>query len=148
MLNFPTVASMNMFLESGPIAVAEIYVDELSFLQTKNEWSNAPYARVRMLIDTGSSISGIDKNIIKTLKLPKYNGCSEVDGVGGIHSLNRYRCVLFLNIFGLKGLPIDVLEGDYSGSPYDGVLGRDVLQFCSFNFNGPSNTFDIKAPGF
>lgn len=139
---------MNMFLESGPIAVAEIYVDELSFLQTKNEWSNAPYARVRMLIDTGSSISGIDKNIIKTLKLPKYNGCSEVDGVGGIHSLNRYRCVLFLNIFGLKGLPIDVLEGDYSGSPYDGILGRDVLQFCSFNFNGPSNTFDIKAPDF
>lgn len=138
----------NMFVETGPIARGEIYPDELSFLANKNRYDFTPFARVKLLIDTGANISGIDKNIIRGLNLDRYEGSSEVNGVGGIHSLNKFRCVLFLNIFGLKGLPLDVIEGDYSASPYDGIIGRDVLQFCSFRYNGPSNTFELIADDF
>ena len=138
----------NMFVETGPIARGEIYFDENSFLQNKNKHSFAPYARVKLLIDTGANISGIDSRIIHQLNLSAYDDYSEVNGVGGIHSLQRYRCVLFLKIFGMKGLPIDVIEGDFTQSPYDGVIGRDVLQFCSFTYHGPSNTFELNAHGF
>lgn len=137
-----------MFVETGPIARAEIYVDEKSFLQSKNKVAFAPYAKVKLLIDTGSNISGIDSKIIKELKLQRYDSNSNVNGVGGMHSLHRYKCVLFLNIFGMKGLPLDVIEGDFSESPYDGIIGRDVLQFCSFTYNGPSNIFELNAHGF
>ncbi|HSK12023.1 MAG TPA: aspartyl protease family protein [Phnomibacter sp.] len=137
-----------MFAETGPITIGEIFFDEDTFLTTKNARTHAPFARVKLLIDTGSNISGIDSRIVKGLNLARYDENSEVNGVGGIHSLNRYRCVLFLNIFGMKGLPIDVIEGDYSQSPYDGIIGRDVLQYCTFRYHGPSNTYELKALDF
>jgi hypothetical protein len=28
------------------------------------------------------------------------------------------------------------------------VIGRDVLQFCKLEFNGPGNSFRMSAPGF
>jgi hypothetical protein len=138
----------NMFVETGPIARGEIYFDEYSFLSTKNNHSFCPYAKVKLLIDTGSNISGIDSRIIEKLNLSRYEDHSEVNGVGGIHTLPRYRCVLFLSVFGMKGLPIDVIEGDFKESPYDGIIGRDVLQFCSFTYHGPSNTYELNAQNF
>jgi hypothetical protein len=137
-----------MFVETGPITFGEIFPDEQSFLYNKNQESTAPFARVKLLIDTGANISGIDRNIINGVGLPRYNDYSEVNGVGGKHALKRYRCVLFLQIFGMKGLPIDILEGDFSESPYDGVIGRDVLQFCTFSYHGPSNSFQLQADNF
>jgi hypothetical protein len=143
-----SISPTNMFLETGPIVSGEIHVDEKSFLLNKNMLGFCPFAKVKLLVDTGSNISGIDRRIIQGLKLPQYQENSEVNGVGGTHSLSRYRCVLFLKIFGMKGLPLDVLEGDYSNSPYDGIIGRDVLQFCSFKYHGPSNSFELKAINF
>lgn len=137
-----------MFTETGPITFGEIYSDENSFLRHKNNESFSPFARVKLLVDTGSNISGIDSRIIHGLNLNRYERNLEVNGVGGMHSLKIYRCILFLNIFGQKGLPIDVMEGNYEGSPYDGVIGRDVLQFCSFVYHGPSNSFEMKALDF
>jgi hypothetical protein len=138
----------NMFVETGPITFGEIFPDEQSFLYNKNQEPIAPFAKVKLLIDTGANISGIDSNIINGLGLPRYNDYCEVNGVGGTHVLQRYRCVLFLKIFGMKGLPIDILEGDFSESPYDGVIGRDVLQFCTFSYHGPSNSFQLLADNF
>ncbi len=138
----------NMFVETGPIISGEIFSDEGSFLQFKNNQGFSPFAKVKLLIDTGSNISGIDSKIIKGLSLNRYEDHSEVNGVGGIHTLSRFRCILFLNIFGMKGLPLDILEGDYSVSPYDGIIGRDVLQFCSFEYHGPSNSFRLNAMNF
>jgi hypothetical protein len=140
--------SLNRFTETGPIARGEIYADEHSFLLNKNSRIAAPCVKVKLLVDTGANISGIDWRIISALNLNRYDENLEVNGVGGTHSLNRFRCVLFLNIFGLKGLPIDVVEGNYSGSPYDGIIGRDVLQFCSFRYHGPTNTFELQALDF
>lgn len=140
--------STNMFVETGPITFGEIFPDEQSFLHNKNQEPIAPFAKVKLLIDTGANISGIDSNIINGLGLPRYNDYCEVNGVGGTHSLQRYRCVLFLQIFGMKGLPIDILEGDFSESPYDGVIGRDVLQFCTFSYHGPTNSFQLIADNF
>ncbi len=146
MKQFHTITSTMVGI--GPIAHGEIFADESSFLLHKNNQHFSPFARVKLLIDTGSDISGIDHNIINGLNLNRYRENAEVNGVGGIHSVHLYKCILFLNIFGSKGLPIDVVEGNYSGSPYDGVIGRDVLQFCSFLYHGPSNTFELKAPDF
>lgn len=132
----------------GPLFEAEIYSDEISFLTIKNKQAYEPFVPVKLLVDTGSNISGIDHRVVKKLKLPKYEAPAEVNGVGGMHSLGLYRCVLFLEIFGSKGLPLDLVASDYSNSPYDGVIGRDVLQFCTFLFDGPSNKFVLKAVDF
>lgn len=136
-------------VDRGPLVKAEIFPNEQSFLMTKNDMEgNGKVANVTLLLDTGSNISGLDQRIIERLQLKHYAEKSFVDGVGGRTSLNRYKCILYIDIFGNKALPIDILEGQFEDSPYDGIIGRDVLQFCRFEYNGPANSFTLIAPGF
>lgn len=132
----------------GPIIEAEIYSSESSFLNIKNNHSIDTFSKVKLLIDTGSNISGLDRQFIQRLQLTRYNEHATVNGVGGTHQLRCYRCILYLPIFETKALPIDVVEGDYRNSPYHGVIGRDVLRFCSFTYDGRSNTFELAAVDF
>ena len=136
-----------LYLE-GPIVHAEIHSNESSFLSTKNDNSEDVYRQVNLLVDTGSNISGLDYRIIESLNLKKYSLGMQVSGVGGDHTLSRYSCILFMDIFGRKGLPIDVLAGDYEGSSYDGIIGRDVLRYCRFVFDGPANECKLEAIDF
>jgi hypothetical protein len=129
----------------GPIIEAEVHTNELSFLSIKNHQGYDVYSKVKLLIDTGSNISGLDRQYISRLQLSAYADTATVDGMGGLYELRRYRCILYLPIFRDKALPIDVVEGDYSHSPYHGVIGRDVLRFCSFTYDGWSNTFKLMA---
>jgi hypothetical protein len=135
-------------LVHGPLLDGEVFQDELSFLAGKNNQTLAPSVKVKLLVDTGSNISGLDKSIISKLGLVQYSDRAMVDGVGGTHSTGRFRCILFLNIFGRKGLPLDVLEGDFEKSQYNGIIGRDVLQYCQLSYDGPSNQFSLTAIDF
>ncbi len=135
-------------LAKGPLVEAEIYPNEISFLRHKNQEFHQPGLRVKLLIDTGSNISGLDRELIDRLQLPLYGDKAEIDGAGGPVSLNRYRCVFYMRIFGTKALPMDIVEGCFDEVPYDGVLGRDVLQYCNLQFDGPNNVFRLSAPGF
>lgn len=138
-----------ILLEHGPLVQAEIFPNEQAFLRHKNQEDTLmPYARVKLLLDTGSNISGLDQRIIETLQLRHYGDKSFVDGAGGRTSLNRYKCVLYLEVFGSKALPIDILEGQFENSPYDGIIGRDVLRYCQLHYDGPANQFSLIAPDF
>jgi predicted aspartyl protease len=154
----------------------EIFANENQFLRSKNDRDNegdhpahslhrdsfrgrsreagsrtrnpSPGIRTRMLVDTGSNISGLHRHLIETLQLPMYHEKARIEAAGGLVSLHRFRCVMYMDIFGQKALPLDIVEGDFEGAEYDGVIGRDVLQFCKLEFNGPGNSFRMSAPGF
>ncbi len=132
----------------GAMVETEIYPSEKIFLEHKHRLSHKPMVTVKMLIDTGSNISGLDRSLIDQLQLPLYSEKASVDGAGGLISLNLYRCVLYLNIFNHKALPLDIVEGRFEDTPYKGVIGRDVLRFCHLHFDGPSNSFRLSAPNF
>ncbi len=132
-------------LDHGPLVEAEIFSNVSSFLNIKNNKGFEKYSRVKLLIDTGSNISGLDKNIIDQLSLVQYMGDDIVNGVGGSYAIKRYSCILFLPIFKDKGLPIDILGGEYQDAPFQGILGRDVLQFCHFIYDGKNDKYTISA---
>lgn len=132
----------------GPLVEAEIHTDEDKFLVQKNINQYQHFRKVKLLIDTGSSISGLDKRIIQQLILPEYSELAEIDGAGGVFNLKRFKCVLYLKIFGNKGLPIDVIEGDYCNTIYDGIIGRDVLRYCFLEYDGPKEKYTLKAIEF
>jgi hypothetical protein len=132
----------------GPLVDAEIFASESSFLRQKNGEGRDDGMKISMLVDTGSNISGLHRTLIERLQLPMYQEKVRIDGAGGMFSLDRFRCVLYLGIFGQKALPLDIVEGDFGQSDYDGVIGRDVLQYCKLEFDGPSNAFRLSAPGF
>lgn len=141
------IVSPSLYVK-GPLVSAEVYTSEESFLQSKNNAGAHHGIEVNMLVDTGSNISGLHRSLIEKLQLPMYRDKVSIDGAGGMFSLDRFRCVLYLGIFGTKALPLDIVEGDFGQSDYDGVLGRDVLQYCKLEFDGPSNAFRMSAPGF
>jgi predicted aspartyl protease len=141
------IVSPGLYLR-GAMVEAEIYPSEKIFLENKNRLSRKPMLKVNMLLDTGSNISGLDRSLIDQLQLPLYSEKACVDGAGGLISLNLYRCVLYLDIFNQKALPLDIVEGSFDDCPYQGVIGRDVLQYCHMQYDGPSNSFRLSAPGF
>jgi predicted aspartyl protease len=136
-------------LIQGPVVEARIFPDERSFLKHKVQpKSIRPFRQVRLLVDTGANFSSLHLDIIEALQLPHYLEKVFVKGAGGQASVSRYRAVLQLTAFGRKGLPIDILEGEFSGAPYDGVIGRDVLRYCKLTYDGLGNSFRLTAPGF
>ena len=136
-------------LEEGPIIHAEIFPNEMAFLNEKNFNSGENFLSVRLLIDTGSNISGLDYEHIKKLNLKPYTDTEEwVNSNGGSWKVVRYGCVLYLPVFRKKALNIDILEGAYTGSGIDGVIGRDILRYCDFRYNGLTNRFRLEAKGF
>lgn len=141
------IVSSDLYLR-GAMVETEIFPSEKIFLEHKNQLSRKPMARVKMLLDTGSNISGLVRSLIEQLQLPLYSEKASVDGAGGLISLNLYRCVIYLDIFRQKALPLDIVEGRFGDSPYQGIIGRDVLQYCHMQYDGPSNSFRISAPGF
>jgi hypothetical protein len=136
-------------LEEGPIIHAEIFPNEIAFLNEKNFNSGENFMSVRLLIDTGSNISGLDRKHIEKLNLKPYTDTEEwVNSNGGSWKVVRYGCVLYLPVFRKKALNIDILEGAYTGSGIDGVIGRDILRYCNFRYNGLTNQFRLEAKGF
>lgn len=136
-------------LEEGPIVEAEVFRDEAAFLKLKNFGTPEKFAKVRLLIDTGSNISGLDKSFIDQLNLAPYSDAEEwVYNNTGSRKVVRYGCVLYLPVFKRKALTIDILEGNYAAFQIDGVLGRDILRYCNFKYNGISNQFQLEAKGF
>lgn len=136
-------------LEQGPIIHAEIFANESAFLKEKNFNTGENFLSVRLLIDTGSNISGLDLQHIKKLNLTPYTDTEEwVNGNGGSWKVVRYGCVLYLPVFKKKALNIDILEGAYTDSGIDGVIGRDILRYCDFRYNGLTNQFRLEAKGF
>ena len=137
-------------LEQEPVIEAELFPDEASFLKLKNFGTAEPHARVKLLVDTGSNISGIDRSLINVLSLAPYQQQVEewVRCEAGSWQVKRYNCALYLPIFKTKALSVEVLEGDFSTAPYDGIIGRDVLRFGDFLNDGQRNVFTLSAKGF
>jgi len=136
-------------IQDGPLVTAEIFPDVESFLKLKNFGMPESFAPVKMLIDTGSNISGLDQEIISVLQLPALDAEDEwVTGESGTWQVKRYGCVLYMDIFRKKALNIEVLSGNYKQAGFHGVLGRDVLRFCHFRYDGINNQFSLSAKGF
>jgi hypothetical protein len=143
------IAVKKNLLNLGPVVEAEIFSSEEAFLKQKNYSMPENFAKTKLLIDTGSNISGLDYKIIKLLNLASCTEGEEwVKGQFGNWQVLRYNCVLYLPIFKKKALQFEVLGGNYNGSPYDGVIGRDVLRYCEFKYDGVKNSFSLVVREF
>jgi hypothetical protein len=139
-------ATYKNLVETGPVTQAEIFASEEAFLKSKNFGTPESFAPVRLLIDTGSNISGLDQSVIRILQLTSLNNGEEwVRSHVQNWQVQRYNCVLYLPIFNTQALRVEVLGGHFKESGYDGVLGRDVLRFCEFKYDGINNSFSLTA---
>jgi hypothetical protein len=100
-----------------------------------------PAVRVRMLVDTGASCTNVDARIIGVLGLAP-TGSVPVhtpSTAGTPQNFLTYNVELRLDGSGQHVPSISVLEGDFAAQGFDGLIGRDVLQFARMTYLGPEN---------
>lgn len=103
---------------------------------------------VQLLIDTGASCSWIRPAYIAQLGLTEPISWIDVVKTEGI--VDRLPCYEVCLILGGANTPtvkrIDTAIGvdDFKDEPTDGLLGRDILQFLQFAWNGPSQKVTVQ----
>jgi len=131
----------------GPIVLAEVYPDRKTFIDLKNAKADVDHYTIKLLIDTGADKTSLDIRIIKKLNLIKGNEATVIGHSNESALKNQYDCLLYMGIFKTIALPINVLDHNYEGQNvgFDGVLGRDLLKYFSFVYDGWNSTFKLTS---
>ena len=130
-------------LIGGPVLSASITVPDVV---TKTRGGKHQEIKVNALIDTGASFTCVTARVINDLGLRPI-GDAIFGGAYGQPKKRYLYCISFT--FEGSGFQIpDVLvsEGDLHGSPFDMLVGRDVLQLCLFSYDGHLGKFTLDVP--
>ena len=95
------------------------------------------------LIDTGASISAIDRPIVKELNLISRDFIPVLTPSGVSHHFTYDIGLQLPKELGWKTYFIEVTGSDLEKQPFDVLIGRDVLENCTLIFNGWDNSFQL-----
>lgn len=100
------------------------------------------------LVDTGASLSCVDVDFIKPLDLPVIGSINiqTPSTQGGVHVCKQYDAMLFLPNKDYAGFTIEaipLLATHLKSQGIDGLLGKDVLDKCTFIYNGTVKLFTL-----
>jgi hypothetical protein len=133
-----------------PIVPVHIGVSERLKKQLQAAGALVPSpVRMNLIVDTGASLSALDKEMIAPLKLPP-SGAVQMRPVSISetisHPTNGYHVSLLLPAPECPALRLDALlvfEGAFRHQGIDGLLGRDVLAHCLFVYDAPAGCFTL-----
>lgn len=127
----------------GPVCTVILKPSCPAISQLKRKNKKVPFISVRALIDTGASHTAISQNVIRHLKLvPR--------GTVQVHTSHRKAEIRNEYDVSLKfdAKPyieiLRVLEANLPDQHIDCLIGRDVLQFCVFIYNGRRKEIQLK----
>jgi hypothetical protein len=114
----------------------------------RNNFPVPPRRRVRAQVDTGTTFSLIDTQILRGLGVLLLDrmAARTSSPSGEPQEFNRYAVSLGLDAGGVEMHMAEVLILECVFTPEDGIqalLGQDVLKHCLFMYNGPQNSFSL-----
>jgi hypothetical protein len=135
----------------GPLAEVVIGVPaNLEIMLRRYGRPVPPSARVRALVDSGTSMSLVDKTILAGLGLNRRSIGTQITSATGLSGRRiglyevRYAVMLSPSHFLLDPLVVGEMEpGQY---PFEAVVGRDILQHGTFTFEGDKGFFRLEFP--
>jgi hypothetical protein len=97
-----------------------------------------------LLVDTGASMTSLDKVVIQKLGLQPTGSISVNTPSTGTkpHQCSSYDVdILMVTSKGqIKHIPaLPVIEADFSAQGHDGLIGRDILADFRMTYSGPDN---------
>lgn len=101
---------------------------------------------IRALIDTGASITGINETVLQKLGLiPRDIGVFSTPSGHSELPIYHLQLEIVVKPDGTRGLfDLEAPGIRVENQIYEGIIGRDILQFCNFNYRGRENAFDLK----
>ena len=98
-----------------------------------------------LLIDTGASMTSIERTVLEQLGIPPIADCDVKTPSGG-ETQQVYPCSLAFPGSKLPSIQkIFVLGGNLQEQGIIGLLGRDMLAACLFVFNGQGGEFTLAV---
>jgi len=100
------------------------------------------------LIDTGASISAIDRSLVVRLGLQARNSVlihTPSSGPGG-DIRNQYDISITLGDGDPNplSLVLPVIESEFTSQGFDALIGRDILRHCELYYHGGQNIFTLS----
>lgn len=122
--------------ENGPIIQIVLKPSDPTVAKLRIEKKDVPLITVRALIDTGASSTAISHKIVERLQLiPR--GTVKVFTSNKIQETrNEYDVAIEFDSNAYLRV-LRVLEANLQDHSIDCLIGRDILQFAVFTYNGP-----------
>jgi hypothetical protein len=128
--------------KNGAIISVDIFPPFAVIKDLQDKKENIPTKKLIGLIDTGASCSGFNAPIAQELNLIVRDQQPVLTPSGeSTHFL--YDVVVVLGDFFTRGIPIQAYGVDLSRQPFDFLIGRDILKYCTLIFNGWNNSYDL-----
>lgn len=108
-----------------------------------------PYVSGTFLLDTGASGTCVDPTLVLPLGLSPTGSCQmqTPSTAGNAVTCNLYDVSLYIpGNAGTQGFLIEalpVLETSLSAQGIDGLIGRDVIDRCTFVYNGSAGMYTL-----
>ena len=107
-----------------------------------------PSRATKALIDGGASHTLVDVRILAALGLSPLNGFAVQTPTTGptFREMKKYAVTLGLvhSDSPVRFPALEVGEADFSGRPYQVIIGRDVLSKCVYLHHGPAGFFSLS----
>ena len=127
----------------GPTCWVTIKPSEPTIKELKLGKKKVPSFKILALIDTGASSTAVSREVIKKLKLVP-RGMVEVYTSNKVSEMrNEFDISLAFDENAYLPL-LRVLEANLQDHKIDCLIGRDVLQFGVFTYNGPKKQVKLS----
>lgn len=124
------------------IGVPSVIVD---YYKSRGQAPPAPQ-KVRAMIDSGASISGVKPSVAKAAGLTQTRSVG-VSGVLGTESRPVYTAAINLPAYNVNIDVMDFAGVDLAQQDLDVLLGRDVLKNFVFTYDGAEGAFTLQDGG-
>lgn len=137
----------DQLVRNGAIVEMQLTVPTTLEKALRDQGQTVPPPRtVRMMVDTGASISGVKDEFASSAGLQATDSV-QIGGVVGTETRPVYAARLILPSDSMDFDPIEIVGMPLPGqTQIDGLLGRDFLKRASLVYTGPSGQFDILPP--
>jgi len=145
-----------LIVKIGPVTLTR---KEAYYQKHQELWPSAKPKEITVsaLIDTGASVTIIDKSIVDQLELQAHGFCpisgfdSRTENGDGPKKYPNYEVGLSI-LDTDEGNPLltirtgQAVGHSLSNTRFDAIIGMDVLHHCHFSVRGPDDSYELTAP--
>ena len=130
-------------LQNGPTCPIIIKPSDVTIEKLKLEKLQTPFIKIQALIDTGASTTAISHRVVNRLGLQSRGTTTVYTSNRHFEKRNEYDIALEFDVDSYISV-LRVLEANLENLSIDCLIGRDVLQYGKFIYDGPKNQITLS----